>query len=67
MDNASHSSMTIGNGSCASGCTNPHHMISFKELEQQLIEQVTLSVLRNDVDDNQSLDSGFQDFNNVSL
>ena len=66
MDNASQSSMSSSSG-CPSGCTNPHHMISFKQLEQQLIEQVTLSVLRNDNDDNQSMDSGFQDFNNVSL
>ena len=62
MENSSSESMCN-----ATTCTNPSHMITFKELEQQLIERVTISVLRNDTDDRTSLDSGFQDFNNVTL
>ena len=62
MDNSSSESMCN-----ATTCRNPSHMITFKELEQQLIERVTISVLRNDTDDRTSLDSGFQDFNNVTL
>ena len=42
-------------------CMNPEHMITMKDLEQNLIEQITLSVLRNDVDDIRSMDSGFSD------
>ena len=46
---------------CENTCMNPEHLITLKDLEQNLIEQITLSVLRNDVEDIQSTDSGFQE------
>ena len=45
----------------AAACHNPSHFVTFKQLEQALIEQVTLSVLRNDSDEVSSTDSGFQE------
>ena len=51
---------TSGHNSNLNDGTSGGTMITFKDLEQNLIEQITISVLNHQHNDVASVDSGFQ-------